>query len=625
MPTFNFTSPDGQSYEIEGPEGATEAQAFQILKQQMLRPAYKDKSGKVISGLPGDRHDDMGEIPEDQRGFVDLKGNFLGREEAGKIAKSMGMDVPDVMHTSDLNAQTGLGTTDKAKMDSGRGKSWLGRHAESFGTGLKDIAVSAGQIGAHLAPSSSDDPFVDQEMLGRAQKEQAAKVDRQVAEREKAIQAERAARGETGTDWTRVAGNITGTLPLAALNPLAAGAASGALTPVTEGNFLAEKAKQVGLGAAAGKAGEVAGNMLGKVLEPTTDAAKKMLLDAGVTLTPGQMSGKIARATEEKAKSLPIAGDIVSAGEKRALDSYNVATVNKALEPLGISAQGAKNAREAIPFAQQKLSDAYNSLLPKLTFNANLKPPTGLSFSDELTRIETLSDKMPGGVGADLKQEIQNIIRDRLGKSGTMNGNEWKEAESELGKTVSGYLTSPLQRERAVGEKLQDVLGFFREGLERSNPGAKADLASINKGYAILSRIEDASNRSVTQEGAFTPAQLLQEVRTAAKKAGRRKEFAAGDSLLQNWGEAGQKIIGNKVPDSGTAGRWAITNTPALALGIAGSPLAAGHSELGMKILNRIATISPESRNALAQISRQTGQSSGAIGANALLGLTNGP
>jgi len=35
MPTFTFTSPEGKSYTVNGPEGATKEQAFQILQQQL--------------------------------------------------------------------------------------------------------------------------------------------------------------------------------------------------------------------------------------------------------------------------------------------------------------------------------------------------------------------------------------------------------------------------------------------------------------------------------------------------------------------------------------------------------------------------------------------------------------
>lgn len=35
MPTFKFTSPEGKTYSVSGPEGATQEQAFQILQQQL--------------------------------------------------------------------------------------------------------------------------------------------------------------------------------------------------------------------------------------------------------------------------------------------------------------------------------------------------------------------------------------------------------------------------------------------------------------------------------------------------------------------------------------------------------------------------------------------------------------
>lgn len=53
MPTFEFTSPEGKSYEIEGPEGATREQAFGILQQQLASgsaPATKEPSATVSAG-----------------------------------------------------------------------------------------------------------------------------------------------------------------------------------------------------------------------------------------------------------------------------------------------------------------------------------------------------------------------------------------------------------------------------------------------------------------------------------------------------------------------------------------------------------------------------------------------
>ncbi|MGE5623006.1 MAG: hypothetical protein ACM3WS_07625, partial [Bacillota bacterium] len=49
MPSFEFTSPKGKKYTVEGPEGATKEQAFQILQQHLssAKPAAVDLSSQI--------------------------------------------------------------------------------------------------------------------------------------------------------------------------------------------------------------------------------------------------------------------------------------------------------------------------------------------------------------------------------------------------------------------------------------------------------------------------------------------------------------------------------------------------------------------------------------------------
>ena len=73
MPTFDFTSPEGKTYSVEGPEGATQAEAFAILQTQIgaPKPAETSPSSSIggvakslgtglaegaigLAGLPGD-------------------------------------------------------------------------------------------------------------------------------------------------------------------------------------------------------------------------------------------------------------------------------------------------------------------------------------------------------------------------------------------------------------------------------------------------------------------------------------------------------------------------------------------------------------------------------------------
>lgn len=46
MPTFNFTAPDGKSYSVEGPDGATPEQAFQVLQSQLSSSPSAPKPDK---------------------------------------------------------------------------------------------------------------------------------------------------------------------------------------------------------------------------------------------------------------------------------------------------------------------------------------------------------------------------------------------------------------------------------------------------------------------------------------------------------------------------------------------------------------------------------------------------
>lgn len=47
MPVFDFTAPDGKNYTVEGPEGATQEQAFQMLQQQIGKPQVPPEVGML--------------------------------------------------------------------------------------------------------------------------------------------------------------------------------------------------------------------------------------------------------------------------------------------------------------------------------------------------------------------------------------------------------------------------------------------------------------------------------------------------------------------------------------------------------------------------------------------------
>lgn len=482
---------------------------------------------------------------------------------------------------------------------------------ERMGTGAKDVLVGGAQLGARFDPGA-EAGFVDD----KARENISASMDDIVKRREQGIEAERKAAGQTGTDWWRVAGNTLATIPLAAANPLLAGAAAGAVTPVTEGDYGTEKAKQIAIGAAGGKLAEVGGNALAKLFAPVTDAAKSLLLKGGVNLTPGQLSGSVGKRAEEAVKSLPFAGTVVREGEARALDSFNVATTERALEPLGVKIT-AKTGRDAIKEGQAALGDAYDKVLvkiPQLTVDPE--------FSTTIANLRSMASEMPKSAADQFESILNNRVGTRFGPNGTMDGKTLKQVESELTNKASGLKASSDESQRQVGHALDEVKGAIREALGRQYPDQAAELAAVNKAYSQFTNVELAASRRAGSEGRFTPGDLLQAIKRGDRSP-RDRQFAAGTRPLQDWAESANKVMGNKLPDSGTSERWAHLNLPSLVSGLAAVPLTVGHTGAGMALLRDFALAAPQTRNMLATISRQGGNAlapAAAVGTNALIG-----
>lgn len=110
MPTFKFTSPDGKTYSIKGPDGATQEQAFAILQQQLgAAPAAPQSAADQIpgGGVAGNRN--VGKDVKEERptNGVDV---LLGKKgTAGDVFdKVLGVaEVPATMITGAISSLAG--------------------------------------------------------------------------------------------------------------------------------------------------------------------------------------------------------------------------------------------------------------------------------------------------------------------------------------------------------------------------------------------------------------------------------------------------------------------------------------------------------------------------------------
>ena len=470
---------------------------------------------------------------------------------------------------------------------------------ERIETGFMDPVYGAAQIGARMGSDVPEQPLLTP-MPAAERDKQIEAIDKMVLQREQGIK-ERA--GE-GTDWWRLFG--AGTNPLAYGPALigglpgaaAAGFMQGLLTPVTETNkFLDTKIDQALWGTAFGAGGGAVTEVAGRAVSPIVGNAASQLMQRGVELTPGRIAGRLMSNAEDAARSIPWLGWFIKNAANRSNASYNVAAINTALEPVGRTLpQQIPAGRGAIDFLHQTLSDAYDNLLnrPGVGIDA-----TNRSFMQTLAQIR-------GRVTPSAQGDYDNRIREALGERvqrglGRLNGQDLKNAESDLGRLSDNWHNSTLASERELGDRFEEVRNAIRAELQTQNPAISDELADINQSYAMFKRIQNAAQRragSGKEEGVFTPMDLAAAVKNMDPSKDKAS-FARGHALMQEFADWGMFVLPQRIPDSGTTERalWAALGIGAGTIGLPAAAIAAAKASLvglpyippALRMLNRYA------------------------------------
>lgn len=431
-------------------------------------------------------------------------------------------------------------------------------------------------------------------------------VTEQVAQEQKAYQAQRQAEGEgENIDWSRVAGNVlspanlavggvAGGLATAPLRQAAvAGAAQGAMMPTdTAKDFAEEKVRQTALGAVGGVVGGAVVKGVGKALNPIASAAEQKLTDLGVKLTPGQLIGTPARDLESFASNVPYVGPAISAAKERAIASFNKGVLNKTLSKIDDKLPENVAGRDAVLYAADQVSNAYDDVLSKMNFDLNFKVSSDMLGALNKSSLPSEAQKM---AAMDI---LNKTALSRFDKQ-TLTGAEYKAIESDLRKEASGYLSSSLQSEKQIGQALKNVLDVFKKELAVQNPKQTSKLRRIDAAYGDLEVIQTAAANSGAQGGIFTPKQYQTAVRQRDVTR-NKKSFARGTARGQDVSDAAVDIMGES-PNATLEGRLAASATglygvlqnPAMAAGLAvAAPVM--YSESGINAMNALMRNRPE-------------------------------
>ncbi|MDM0103743.1 hypothetical protein QTH97_02275 [Variovorax sp. J22R24] len=300
-----------------------------------------------------------------------------------------------------------------------------------------------------------------------------------------------------------------------------------------------------GTSAMVGGAGAAGGRLLtralGGVAKPFVSKDAQTLIDAGVTPTPGQLfgdnlPGRVVRATEDKAMSIPLAGDLIRNARTRSMEQYNNVEINRALAPLGKKVRG--SGEDTIESAQRAISDAYDLALPQM-FLTPAKATQALQATDAaLKDIPLLTVEQEGK----LIQYVARKIQPQLQSGKPIDGKTWKAIDAEIGHQAREFSTAADPSAHSLGEAFYALQQSWRDGLEATTPAAKSLLKEANSSYRQLLPSVKAADRAMGQGGRFTPLQFNR----AAQK------FGQDGSELNT---AARRVLPASIPDSGTAGR----------------------------------------------------------------------
>lgn len=342
------------------------------------------------------------------------------------------------------------------------------------------------------------------------------------------------------------------------------GALGAGAQPIQPGQTIGDYAGQVAAGAAGGGALGVVGKALKGV---TLSKEAQLLKDAGVTLTPGQVLGETAKKIEDKATSIPILGDAIASAQRGSINDFNKALYKDVLAPIG-GKPPTTVGRDAIDAISQKLSDKYDEILPKLTFQADSQ------FMKDIQPIAQTVNSLPPDMQRRFGEVVDRNFFSQL-KNGQMDGQTMKKVESVLGQEASKYRSSPDPFHRDMGQAIGDVQTSMRQALVRSNPAQAQDLQALNGAYARFSTLRNAGARVNDPGKPIMPGQYQAAVK-AADKTVAKGNFAKGKARGQDMSDAAMNVLGQKYPDSGTAGRGLLAGGLAGGAGYLSPPTALG-------------------------------------------------
>ena len=508
MPQFRITGPDGKTYNVTAPDGASENDVLQYVQANAGKP-------------------DMGRSEEQSRPVA---------EQAVRLA---GMGAKGI-------ADSALETVGAVPDAVAAGLRAIGAPAPEAGFYTNKLKSAWNTVGGAMAAPVNDALKSQGVDLGKERAENTLEKaayggGRGVAD---AASMYLPAAGVAKMAGPGVAQGVAQTLASQPALQTVAGAAGGAVGEATDSPLLGA-ATAMAVPVLTGM-GQRLANPVRNQLGPEQARLAEVAATEGIPLTPGQQTGsRPLQAMESVFGTMPL-----TSGPQKAIREGQSKAFNKAvLQRAGIDAEQATP--EILEQAAQRLGKEFETL----------SAATTVKFDDDfLKSLNDVSKRYATKLSTNVRPVVDSIVEDLGQFAEGMPGANYQQARSDLTRQAKATVNS----DPMLSMTLRGIRDALDDAAERSLPSElRQAWQDVRRQYGNLKTIEKAMSNTTlgAAAGDISPTQLSQ----AVKQGGN---YARGGGDLNDLSRVGTTFLRDNVPNSGTAERSLMANL--LTGGIAG-------------------------------------------------------
>lgn len=521
MAEFEVTAPDGRTFVITAPEGASQEQVLDYAKKNM--PAASAPATQQAPA-PQQPNGVMGKLAQVPAGF-----NERALDIAGSIMDAAGYPL--------RAGGRALGVPEQYLPQAGGARPLMAQGLEAI-IGKAPVAQTQGEQVLRGAGGGIADAL--SVMLPAAGVANAARAGSMTAD-------------------------VAGALAANPLTQMASGAAAGGVQAGTD-NPLLGLAAGMAVPAAAG----VGGAALGRIAAPVRPSTDPKMRDAlafaeqeGIAqhLTPGQMNGnQTLRRAETMMRAIP--GNGPAARNEGLQEAYNAAAMRRA----GITGE-TKLSPQVLGDQQRVLGDRIGDIYDRNSLNLNPNTPEGLQNATALAGPVREAHRVGvEGTARELMRQYEDLLS-KVQAGGLVEGRAVRELRTRLREQSKALANSNGDLSRYLGQ-MRDAL---TQGMENSISVVDAgDLREANRLYANLKTLQGAMDSPTAAAAGddLSPSALGRSLKASMGKG----SMASGRGDLHDLVDMGKLLVEPSIKDSGTAQNTlamrAITGAGAAASGL---------------------------------------------------------